>query len=60
MPYRMGYVIWATAHESNDVLFQYDVAADGKRFLINTTGGTGAPSSPPLTAVVNWNIDVKK
>lgn len=43
-------------HDSNDVLFQYDVSADGKRFLIDTTGASGSPSSPPLTVVVNWNM----
>jgi hypothetical protein len=32
--------------------FQYDVTADGKRFL-NTTNAAG--STPPLTVVVNWN-----
>ena len=41
-------------------LVEYDVTADGKRFLINTTGGSGAVSSPPLTLVVNWNAEAKK
>ena len=48
------------AHDANDAFFQYDVTADGKRFLITTTAGAGGPASPPLTAVVNWNIDAKK
>jgi Tol biopolymer transport system component len=39
--------------------FEYDVTADGKRFLVNTTGATGA-TSPPLTVVTNWNAEVKK
>jgi eukaryotic-like serine/threonine-protein kinase len=33
--------------------FQYDVTADGERFLVVTTGLV-ASSSPPLTVVVNW------
>jgi hypothetical protein len=28
------------------------IAADGKRFLVNTTGASGA-TSPPLTVVTN-------
>ena len=39
-------------------LLQYDVTADGKRFLINTDGKVS--SSPPLTVVVNWNAESKK
>ena len=39
--------------------FEYDVTADGKRFLINTTGAAGA-SAPPLTVVLNWQAGVKK
>jgi eukaryotic-like serine/threonine-protein kinase len=46
-----------------DDAFQYDVAADGKRFLINTTGGPGV-AAPSLTVVTNWlaglNAGVKK
>jgi hypothetical protein len=38
--------------------FQYDVTADGKRFLINTIGAVS--STPPLTVMVNWNAGVKK
>jgi hypothetical protein len=37
--------------------FNYDVTADGKRFLITTNplaGSSGAPSTPPLTVRVNW------
>jgi hypothetical protein len=40
----------------NNDLIDYDVTADGKRFFINTTGGT----SPPLTVVKNWNASGKK
>ena len=43
-----------------DLLFQYDVTADGKRFLVATTGSAGAASSPPLTVVVNWQAGLKK
>jgi eukaryotic-like serine/threonine-protein kinase len=39
------------------VNFEYDVTADGKRFLVNTAGGTGA-SAPPLT--VDWQAGLKK
>jgi Tol biopolymer transport system component len=38
-------------------LFEYDVTADGKRFLIDTTGANGA-SAPPLTVVTNWQAGV--
>ena len=38
---------------------QYDVTADGKRFLV-VTSGVGAASSPPLTVVVNWIAGLKK
>ena len=38
-------------------LFQYDVTADGKRFLVVTNNVTAAP---PLTVVVNWNAGLKK
>ena len=46
-------------HSGADVNFEYDVNADGKRFLINTTGATGA-ASPPLTVVANWQAGLKK
>jgi hypothetical protein len=39
--------------------FQYDVTADGKRFLLATTRG-GSASTSPLTAVVNWDAGLKK
>ena len=45
-------------HQSPDVLFEYDVTADGKRFLINTAGGPDAASTPPLTVVTNWQAGV--
>ena len=46
-------------HANIDVNFEYDVTADGKRFLINTTGAPGA-ASPPLTVVTNWTAGLKK
>jgi Tol biopolymer transport system component len=51
------------AHPTPDLLFEYDVTADGKRFLINTiTGSGGGPgaASPPLTVVTNWQAGLKK
>jgi Tol biopolymer transport system component len=38
--------------------FNYDVAADGKRFLVAanlSAASSGGPSTPPLTVRVNWN-----
>ena len=43
------------AHVGNDALFEYDVTADGKRFLINTTNTSASGSSPPLTVLLNWS-----
>ena len=40
------------------VLFQYDVT-DGKRFLLTSAVGDSG-SVPPLTAVVNWEAELKK
>jgi serine/threonine protein kinase len=39
--------------------FEYDVTADGKRFLINSISGSSA-SAPYLNVVVNWDGDLKK
>jgi Tol biopolymer transport system component/tRNA A-37 threonylcarbamoyl transferase component Bud32 len=51
-------------HLAPDVIFEYDVRADGRRFLINTIagsgGGPGAASAPPLTVVTNWAAGLKK
>ena len=46
-------------HPNIDVNMEYDVTADGKRFLINATGAPGA-TSPPLTVVTNWTAGLKK
>jgi len=40
-------------------VFEYDVTADGKRFLLDAEGG-GSALAPPLTAVVNWDAGLKK
>jgi Tol biopolymer transport system component len=41
--------------------FNYDVTADGKRFLINSNAGDPAASAvPPLTVVINWNAGQTK
>jgi hypothetical protein len=51
-------------HLAPDVIFEYDVRADGRRFLINTIagsgGGPGGASAPPLTVVTNWAAGLKK
>jgi hypothetical protein len=43
-------------------LFEYDVTADGKRFLLDTVGpiGGGSVSVPLLNVVVNWDSGLKK
>jgi hypothetical protein len=41
------------------VRFQYDVTADGKRFLVNTIAGRSA-SAPLLNVAVNWDAGLKK
>ena len=46
------------ARAQNTSAFQYDVTADGKRFLVNTA--VTAPSSPPLGVAVNWQAGLKK
>ena len=42
-----------------DTAFQYDVTADGNRFLIDTSG-PGAESTPVLTVVTNWAGGLRK
>ena len=46
-------------HNSPNIPSEYDVTADGKRFLINTVGGSGAGSTPLLNVVVNWMAERK-
>jgi eukaryotic-like serine/threonine-protein kinase len=45
------------AQPTNDVLFEYDVTSDGKRFLVDTSGSA---SKPVMTVVVNWDSALKK
>jgi Tol biopolymer transport system component len=44
---------------AGNLVFQYDVTADGKRFVVVETAG-GGKSPPTLTAVVNWSSELKK
>ena len=37
----------------------WDVSADGQRFLINATGGEGA-AQEPITLVLNWAAGLRK
>jgi len=41
------------------MLLEYDVTADGRRFLLPNAVG-GPISVPPLTVVVNWDAELKK
>jgi hypothetical protein len=43
----------------NDTLLEYDVTADGTRFLLDTAGGNSV-SPPQLNVVVNWSSGPKK
>jgi len=36
---------------------EYDVTADGKRFIVASISGA---ASAPITVVVNWNAGLKK
>jgi hypothetical protein len=38
--------------------FNYDVAPDGKRFIVNRP--VEASSAPPLEVVINWPAEAKK
>jgi Tol biopolymer transport system component/predicted Ser/Thr protein kinase len=40
-------------------VFQYDVTADGKRFLV-VTSGIGSSKAPPLTVWLNWTTGLKR
>jgi len=41
------------------IFHQYDVSADGQRFLVNTLIEQGA-SAPPVTVVLNWTAGLRK
>jgi Tol biopolymer transport system component/predicted Ser/Thr protein kinase len=43
---------------SRNGMFEYDVTADGKRFLLNTVAG--GTSAPLLNVVLNWDAGLKK
>jgi Tol biopolymer transport system component len=47
------------AHAGLDTVFQYDVAEDGKRFLINAST-PGVESALVLTVVTNWAAGLRK
>lgn len=47
------------SRNADDRYFQYDVTADGKRFLI-TTGSGGTKTERSLTIVTNWLAATKK
>jgi hypothetical protein len=38
-----------------NIVYQYDVTADGKRFAVVTTGTNDTSSASTMTVVVNWN-----
>jgi hypothetical protein len=43
-----------------DSNFSWDVAADGKKFLLSTPAAVGNAPQPPLTVVLNWTALLKK
>jgi eukaryotic-like serine/threonine-protein kinase len=44
-----------------DWFSHYDVAADGKRFLVNTVAaGSAGPAPTPITVIVNWPAAMKR
>ena len=44
-----------------NMTFRYDVAADGKRFLVNTVAnGPEGSAGAPITVVTNWSAAVKR
>jgi hypothetical protein len=46
---------------NNRPVYQYDVTADGKRFLIANAGDTdAAAAAPALTVVTNWQAGANK
>jgi hypothetical protein len=47
------------AGSPGNVQFQYDVTADGKRFLLDTIDAD-QPSAPLLNVFVNWDAELKK
>jgi hypothetical protein len=39
-------------------IHEYDVAADGQKFVIGTR--VGEPTAPPPTVILNWTAALKK
>jgi len=48
-----------TSGGPNANVHEYDVTADGKRFIVASTAVAGG-NSPPITVVVNWNAGAEK
>jgi hypothetical protein len=47
------------ARAFNPDMFEYDVTADGKRFLLDTS--SAGPASPPtLNVVLNWSRSIPR
>jgi len=42
------------------LVFQYDVAPDGDRFLVLNSTGSGGANSSPITVALNWTAGLKK
>jgi hypothetical protein len=41
------------------LVFQYDVAPDG-RFLVLNNAGSGSANSSPITVALNWTAGLKR
>jgi eukaryotic-like serine/threonine-protein kinase len=46
--------------EGYPLVFQYDVAADGNRFLVLSAAGSGGANSSPVTVVLNWAAGMRR
>jgi hypothetical protein len=40
--------------------YEYDVSADGQKFLINSAPQQNGAAPAPITVVVNWTAGLKK
>jgi hypothetical protein len=47
------------AQTPNNQQFEYDVTADGKRFLLDSAG-VGSTSAPLSNVVVKWDAGLKR
>jgi hypothetical protein len=52
-------IFWNSILRLQKGLFEYDVMADGKRFLIDTDT-RGVAATPLLNVEVNWDARLKK